>query len=95
MNDFWVLNFSDRGICIKDLSLIIMPNSMYNLSNKKFFNYTTEQLNKSLHYGSLHFKRDRVVISQKEPEFYDDCLVTVCEELINTNELKEYNGKKK
>jgi len=88
MDDFWVLNFSNRSIVIKDLNLIVAAHSMYNLLNKKYFNYDKKRLLKSLYFGSIYLKRDRVTISQREPEFYNDCMVTVLEEPM-TQELTE------
>ena len=63
---FFVINVSDRNVCLSDLALTIPAGRCFDLLNDNF-NYTIGQLKASLKDGSLHKKRDKIKIGGGRP----------------------------
>src|SRR3989304_7817424 len=64
---FFVINISDRNVCLSDLALTIPGGRWYDLLNDNFY-YTIEQLKASLKNGSLYEKRNKIKIGKGRPE---------------------------
>lgn len=64
---FFVINVSDRNVCLSDLALTIPAGRCYDLLNDNF-SFTIEQLKASLKDGSLHKKRDKIKIGKGRPQ---------------------------
>jgi len=64
---FYVINISDRNVCLSDLALTIPAGRCYDLLNDNF-SFTIEQLKASLKGGSLYKKRDKIKIGKGRPE---------------------------
>jgi len=67
---FFVINTSDRNVCLSDLALTIPAGRCYDLLNDNFY-YTIEQLKASLKDGSLHKKRDKIKIGKGRPQIME------------------------
>src|SRR6202000_3368649 len=65
---FWVTNISNRDVSLSDLYLKIPSHRSINLLDKKHFNYTIEQLQKSAASGSIYNKRDKIKTCNNPPE---------------------------
>ena len=64
---FFVINVSNRNVCLSDLALTIPAGRCYDLLNDNF-SFTIEQLKASLKDGSLYRKRDKIKIGKGRPE---------------------------
>tara|TARA_Y100000310_G_C20583436_1_gene764153 strand:+ start:338 stop:706 length:369 start_codon:yes stop_codon:yes gene_type:complete len=64
---FFVINISDRNVCLSDLALTIPAGRCYDLLNDNF-SFTIDQLKASLKEGSLHRKRDKIKIGKGRPQ---------------------------
>ena len=64
---FFVINVSDRNVCLSDLALTIPKGRCYDLLNDNFY-YTIDQLKASLKSGSLYKKRDKIKIGKGRPQ---------------------------
>jgi len=64
---FFVINTSDRNVCLSDLALTIPAGRCYDLLNDNFY-YTIDQLRASLREGSLYKKRDKIKIGKGRPQ---------------------------
>lgn len=65
---FWVTNISPRNVSLADLNLTIRAFSSVNLLDKKHYQYTLEQLQKSVEAGSIFKKRDKIIVRKIAPE---------------------------
>lgn len=65
---FWVSNISPRNVSLADLNLTIKAFSSVNLLDKKHYQYTAEQLQKSSESGSIFKKRDKIIVRKIAPE---------------------------
>jgi hypothetical protein len=54
---FWVTNFSNRNVTLADLAVNIRAYTSVNLLDKRHYQYTLEQLEKSEKEGSIFNKR--------------------------------------
>ena len=64
---FFVINVSNRNVCLSDLALTIPAGRCFDLLNDHF-SFTIEQLKASLKDGSLYRKRDKIKIGKGRPE---------------------------
>lgn len=64
---FFVINISERNVCLSDLALTIPAGRCYDLLNDNFY-YTIDQLKASLKSGSLYKKRDKIKIGKRRPQ---------------------------
>jgi hypothetical protein len=67
---FWVTNISARNVSLADLNLTIKAYSSVNLLDKRHYQYTAEQLTKSVESGSIWKKRDKIIVRKLEPEIF-------------------------
>ena len=67
--EFWVMNISNRNVCIGDLSICMAPKQIINLLDTKGYSFTEEQLDKSQKSGSLFKKRDKIKKLNEKPKF--------------------------
>lgn len=65
---FWVTNISNMNVSLADLNLTVKAFSSVNLLDKKHYYYTQEQLTKSFESGSIHKKRDKIIVRKVAPE---------------------------
>ena len=65
---FWVINISDRNVCLSDLALTIGTRKAMNLLDKKHHTYTYEELKISMQSGSIFKKRHIIKIGKGPPE---------------------------
>jgi hypothetical protein len=65
---FWISNISNTNVSLSDLNLTVPKKSHMNLLDEKHYNYTIDQLIISANSGSLHKKRDKIVIRQIPPD---------------------------
>lgn len=64
---FWVTNASPMNVTLADLALNIKAFSTVNLLDKRHYQYTLEQLQKSASSGSLFKKRDKIRVRNVAP----------------------------
>lgn len=64
---FWVTNTSNRNVSLADLNLTIRALTSVNLLDSRHYQYTLEQLQKSVDSGSLAAKRDKIVVRKNAP----------------------------
>lgn len=65
---FWVTNISKMNVSLADLDLTIKAYTSVNLLDNKHYQYTLDQLIKSVETGSIFKKRDRIVVRKVAPE---------------------------
>jgi hypothetical protein len=83
--EFWVTNLSNRDVSLADLNLTIKAFTSVNLLGKKY-NYTLEQLEKSVASGSIFRKRDKIVKRTFPPEFIKMNIVNMSDANIPSRE---------
>lgn len=83
---FWLTNISDRNVSLTDLNLTVKAFSSVNLLDKKHYQYTKEQLDKSASNGSLFKKHDKLVIRKIAPEIIQTNIPLLRETYIPTRE---------
>lgn len=93
---FWVTNISPMNVSLADLNLTIKAYSSVNLLDKKHYQYTLEQLIKSVEAGSIFKKRDKIVVRKIAPEILKANVPLTRETFIPTRErsllsIKEEN----
>jgi hypothetical protein len=66
-NSFWVVNISKMNVSLRDLNLTIKARASVNLMDSKHYNYTLEQLKKSVESGSIFNKRDKIKVRKVPP----------------------------
>lgn len=69
--EFWLINISKRNVCLSDLALTIGARRSMNLLDKDHFDYTYEQLKKSMESGSI-FKKSHLVKVGDRPVNYSN-----------------------
>lgn len=57
---FWLTNISNRNVSLSDLALTVRAHTSINLLDKKHYQYSQEQLEKSAKNGSI-FKKQRLL----------------------------------
>jgi hypothetical protein len=65
---FWVTNLSNRNVTLADLALNIPAFRSVNLLDKKHYQYTLEQLQKSADSGSIFKKSDKIKVRKTAPQ---------------------------
>ncbi len=65
---FWLTNISPTNVSIADLNLTIKAYTSLNLLDKRHYQYTQEQLQKSAESGSVFRKRDKLVVRKVAPK---------------------------
>lgn len=65
--EYWVVNLSNRNVTLADLAVNIPAYRVVNLLDKKHYNYTFEQLEKSRLSGSLFAKRNMIKKRETPP----------------------------
>lgn len=65
---FWLTNTSNRNVSLADLNLTIKAYSTVNLLDKKHYEYTLEQLVKSIESGSLFKKKSMISLRKVPPQ---------------------------
>lgn len=65
---FWVTNICNMNVSLADLNLTIKAYSSVNLLDKKHYQYTFEQLTKSVESGSIFKKRDKIMVRKVAPD---------------------------
>jgi hypothetical protein len=93
---FWVTNISPMNVSLADLALTIKAYSSVNLLDKKHYQYTHDQLQKSFESGSIFKKRDKIVVRKIAPEILKANVPLTRETFIPTRErstlvIKEEN----
>jgi hypothetical protein len=93
---FWVTNISNMNVSLADLNLTVKAFSSVNLLDKKHYYYTQEQLTKSFEAGSIHKKRDKIIVRKVAPEILKANVPLTRETFIPTRErsllaIKEEN----
>lgn len=66
--EYWVTNFSNRNVTLADLALNIPAYRSVNLLDKRHYDYTFEQLEKSRISGSIYAKRDKIKKREVPPQ---------------------------
>jgi len=84
------------NVSLADLNLTIKAYSSVNLLDKKHYQYTLEQLIKSVEAGSIFKKRDKIVVRKIAPEILKANVPLTRETFIPTRErsllsIKEEN----
>lgn len=65
--DFWITNISNRNVSLADLNLTIKAFSSINLMDKKHYDYTLDQLQKSASSGSISIKSSIIKVRKYPP----------------------------
>ena len=65
--NFWITNISNRNVSLSDLNLTIKAYSSINLMDSKHYNYSIEQINKSVLNGSIYNKRNKIFVRKVAP----------------------------
>lgn len=65
---FWITNISKMNVSLADLNLTVKAFSSVNLLDKRHYQYTLEQLEKSVESGSIFKKSDKIVVRKLAPE---------------------------
>lgn len=65
---FWLTNMSNRNVSLADLNLTVKAFTSINLLDKKHYQYTYEQLEKSKNKGSIAKKSTKLKVREIEPE---------------------------
>lgn len=90
---FWVTNISKMNVSLADLNLTIKAYSSVNLLDSKHYQYTLDQLNKSVDSGSIFKKRDRIVVRKVAPEVLKANIPLTRETFIPSRERSLYEIK--
>lgn len=90
---FWVTNISARNVSLADLNLTIKAYTSVNLLDSKHYDYTLEQLKKSVESGSIYSKRHSIKERVVAPEFLKVNVPFIHETFIPTRERSLYSIK--
>jgi len=93
---FWLTNVSNRNVSLSDLNLTVKAYSSINLLDNKHYQYTLDQLQKSVESGSVFKKRDKLVVRKIAPEILKANVPLIRETYIPSRErsvfaIKEQN----
>ncbi len=83
---FWLTNISNRNVSIADLNLTVKAFSSVNLLDKKHYQYSLEQLQKSAESGSIFTKRTKLVVRKLAPEILKASIPVARETFLTTRE---------
>ena len=87
---FWVTNICNMNVSLADLNLTIKAYSSVNLLDKKHYQYTFEQLTKSVESGSIFKKRDKIMVRKIAPEVLKSNIPLTRETFIPSRERSLY-----
>lgn len=90
---FWVTNISKRNVSLADLNLTINAYTSVNLLDCKHYNYTLNQLTKSVESGSIYNKRHIIKKRIIAPEVLKVNIPLNQETFIPTRERSLYSIK--
>ena len=90
---FWVTNISNRNVSLADLALTIKAFCTVNLLDKKHYQYTIDQLEKSKINGSISAKRDKIVCRENAPKVEKISIPIQKEDIIPSRERSVYSIK--
>lgn len=90
---FWVTNISARNVSLADLNLTINAYTSVNLLDCRHYDYTLEQLKKSVESGSIHHKRHSIKERVVAPEVLKVNVPFIHETFIPTRERSLYSIK--
>lgn len=91
--EYWVINFSNRNVTLADLALNIPAFRSVNLLDKRHYNYTFEQLEKSRLSGSIFAKRDKIKKRETPPQVIQPNMPFLQETFIPSRERSVYEIK--
>lgn len=91
--EFWITNISNRNVSLADLNLTIKAFSSINLLDTKHYSYTVEQLRTSEAIGSIHAKRNKIVVRNVAPELIKMNMPVLAETYIPSRERSVYSIK--
>lgn len=92
-NVLWVTNICNRNVTLSDLNLTIKAYSSINLLDKKHYNYTLEQVNKSVSNGSIFNKRNKIVVRTFPPNYEKENKIKESNNFISSRERSVYSIK--
>lgn len=90
---FWVTNMSNRNVSLTDLNLTIKALSSVNLMDSKHYDYTREQLEKSVSSGSISLKSRMLVVRKMPPSIIETSVSMSKETFIPGRERSTLNIK--
>jgi hypothetical protein len=90
---FWLTNISNRNISLADLNLTVNSFTSINLMDKKHYQYTIDQLQKSVTSGSIFSKRNKLVIRKIAPTILKMNIPLLKETFIETRARSIYSIK--
>lgn len=90
---FWVTNICGRNVSLSDLDLTIKAFTSVNLLDMRHYDYTIEQLRKSVDSGSIYNKRNIIKERVTVPEVLKANVPFIRETFIPTRERSLYTIK--
>jgi len=66
-DQFWITNFSNMNVSLADLNITLKPFSSVNLLDKKHYQYTLQQLERSAAQGSIAKKKEKISVRKSCP----------------------------
>jgi len=66
--EFWITNISKMNVSLADLNLTVKSFSSINLLDKRHYNYSLEQLEKSAKIGSIFKKSKLIAVRNNAPK---------------------------
>ncbi|CAB4197124.1 hypothetical protein UFOVP1290_644 [uncultured Caudovirales phage] len=91
--NFWITNISNRNVSLSDLNLTIKAYSSINLMDSKHYNYSIEQINKSVLNGSIYNKRNKIFVRKVAPVPIKNNIKFERETFVPSREKSLYNIK--
>ena len=89
-NFFWITNISNRNVSLADLNLTIKAYGSVNLLDGKHYSYNLKQLQDSVNFGSIHAKRDKIVVRNTAPQMVKMNIPLLAETYIPSRERSTY-----
>ena len=90
---FWITNISNRNISLTDLNLTIRAFSSVNLMDNRHYNYTIDQLEKSVSNGSIFLKNRMLAVRKNAPVIIENNISMSKETFIPGRERSIFNIK--
>lgn len=92
-NSFWLTNISNRNVSLADLALTVKAYTSVNLLDKKHYQYTKEQLEKSAKEGSIFKKRHLLKVRKLSPVQETSNILIDREALVPSRQRSIFNIK--
>lgn len=86
--EYWVANISPRNVTLADLALNIKAFGIVNLLNKKHYNYTFEQLEKSRISGSIFKKSNMIKVRNSSPPIIEKKTISISKDATMPSRAK-------